>query len=498
MPAATLSAAQEPDPPATEAAPSEATAESPPGGEFESLLSGIGDIIESIEDQSHLLIEDKPEGLPIPLSVREAVSMALEQNPQVLRSAEDVNVFFEQAGQTRASMKPQIGIGSAYIYQENANAAFTENFLTRIIVPGGTDVEDIHRADRLTIEQLIFAGGTFRFAARASDYLAYSQQWRRAAVLDALEFSTKQAYYDCLTARALVVVAEDSVVTFERHLKDTRLMLEVGEQSQFEVIRAQTELQTRKTDVINAKNRERLAYTILRRLLNIPQDTPIELTDRMFWVPLETDRARLTAQALENRPEIRALRHGITSGEYNVRSAKGAFWPRVAATGEWTNFDGAGSFVREGWTVTLGAELDLYAGGRRKHEREEAQARLRGVQYELEEVSAIVEEEVMQAFIHVENAIARIVSENQNVKLASEGGRLALLRFQEEVGTQVEVLDAELALTDAQKELVVALREYAVAQAGLDRAIGRSWVARDFEDDAVQVKAMPDDASSGE
>ena len=93
----------------------------------------------------------------------------------------------------------------------------------------------------------------------------------------------------------------------------------------------------------------------------------------------------------------------------------------------------------------------------------------------IEDLRQLVELDVRRAWIELQDALAKIQSERGNVALAQEGLRLAVVRFQEEVGTQAETLDAELALTNAETSLAVALHDYAVAHAALEKAAGMSW-----------------------
>lgn len=84
--------------------------------------------------------------------------------------------------------------------------------------------------------------------------------------------------------------------------------------------------------------------------------------------------------------------------------------------------------------------------------------------------------EVRQAWLRVGEARASIEAEEKTVALAEEGVRMAGLRYREGVGTQAEVMDAEVALSGARTQLAHALRDLAVAHAALDKATGRSWV----------------------
>jgi outer membrane protein len=445
---------------------------------FEGSLEGIEKVLEMIRGASSMAADETAAGEAVVLDALEAVRMALARNPQVGMAEQDVFAAQARTGQARSALAPNLKIGVGFTYQENADLGFNDNFLTDLIAPGGAGARDVVRSDRVTLRQVLYAGGSLRAAVEASKYLAESQEWRRMATLDALEFDVKQAYYDCLLAQALVRVAEESVATFERHRRDTQQKLDVGLAGPFELLRAENELGSRQSDAAEAGNRVRLAYANVKRLLSLPQTAAITLKPHIHFVPHAEDPVALTSRALEHRPEITALRQAIEAAKQEVRAVKGRYKPQVAATGEWTNLDGAGRFARDGLSVSVGAEWELFDGGRRKHERLESESRLRNLEHQLRQVEELVEFDVRQTHIQIQNPVAKIERESGNVELAREGQRLAALRFREGVGTQGEVLDADLALTSAETQLVVAFRDYAVAHAAMDRAVGQSWLAR--------------------
>ena len=138
----------------------------------------------------------------------------------------------------------------------------------------------------------------------------------------------------------------------------------------------------------------------------------------------------------------------------------------------------------------LGAEWELYGGGRRKHETAEAEARLRSLGNQRAELKQLVELDVRRAFIQVQDAIAKIKSEKGTVGLAREGLRLAEVRFENGYGTQADILDAELALTSAESALAQALRDYAVAHAALDEATGASPLRASEQESAAAEQAV--------
>lgn len=426
--------------------------------------------------QEEPLAEEPTEEPPVLITPAQAVEMALARNPTVDIAQSEVGAARARIGQARSRALPQVQgqAAATYIDEPDFDIGGGGPLGGRLIerVVGDIGGDSTTTIGQVSVRQVLFAGGQIQAAIRASRFLAESEEWRRQATLDQLAFDTRQAYYNVLLARALERVAQESVVTFERHLADAERMYDVGLISGFEVLRARTELGTRRSDAVSAANGVRLAKANLRRLLALPPDTPVRLTGGPALEPVGLPAGALVALAREHRPELLALEQGIRAAEANVDRVRGQYWPQVAAQAQYSETDGGMSFgTGQGFTANVGAQMDLYAGGRRHHELVEARENLAGVRAQYADVTNLVELDVTRAYIQLQDAAAQVESEMGNVELAREGLRLAELRFQEGVGTQAETLDASLALTGAETALVRALNEYAVAYAGLQRAV---------------------------
>ena len=458
-----------------------------PGGAQENVTDTLDTLLEqgaqAVLDavQTHTAETALPDSAPpMILDVRQTVTMALERNAKVLMAEEEQAVRQAQRGQATALRRPQVSTRAGYTYIDKLNQEVAgSRFASILLQTDGFAPDKGQFTTQFSIEQVLDAGGQIQAGIRASKFLEQSEAWKKQAVLDQLEYETRQAFYDCLLARALTAVAKESIGAFDRHLADVRQMLDVGMVSQFEVLRAETELGARQADLVSAQSMERIALVNLKRILTLPQDTPLELAGQLEWSPVQDDMDALIASALEQRPELRALDDGIRAAEENITVKQGQYKPKAAASAEWQSISGGGRLLPDGWRFTVGAEWDLYAGGRRKHEVNEAKAQLRNLEYQRTDVARLVEMDVRQACLRVEEAIAKIRQEKGTVALGAEGLRLAQLRFQEGVGTQVETLNAELALTQARTALVKALRDYAVAIAALDKALARGQAHRE-------------------
>lgn len=507
------------------AAPAEAQP-APEAYERGGLLEGSEEIISSLEQfvAAQEAQEETLAGQPMVLTARKCVELAVTQNAQAFVAQDDLEAAQARIGQARSRMKPQVkgsmtfthtefntrdmssmmgglggtsslggsssGLGSGGLLQQRPVLNFLKSQILGGMSSGSSltsmfEAEDDIRTDKVELNQVFYAGGQIRAAINASKFLAESQEWQKEATLAQLEYQAKQAFYDAAASAALVLVAEASVTSFERNLADAQQMFDVGMVSSFEVLRAQTELGSRKADLVEARNVQQLAQANLRRTIAVPQDTPLALEAKLDWVPYTPDVDETVAFAYEHRPEILALRKGLDAAKADLDRVRGQYKPQVGGNIQWQNVDGGGFSQPDGWTFSVASQLDIYAGGRRKHETVESKAKIQSIEDQLKDLEGLVELDVTQAVIQIKDSLARIASENGTRKLAQEGLRLAELRFQEGVGTQSETLDAELALTNAERSLVQALRDLAVAYSSLERAIGESWVKEGEEETAV-------------
>ena len=456
-----------------DAAPADATNQ--PGGKLDPMLERAKKVLDGVESVPARDNSNAPPADAMELDAKRCVELALTQNPKVGQADAALEEREAQVTVAKSARLPQV--------KATAGAAYTPGLDTDIGIP--KILENIvpissFMPDKLTasagvgVEQVLYAGGSINAAVRASEYLARSEEWKRRAALLDLAFDARQAFYDAAAAHGLVAVAQDSIAAFERHLTDAKTKLEQGMASKFEVLRAETELRARESDLETALVTEKVALLNLRRVLSLPGDQPVRLVGEFPWDPLDVPVETLVQEARQARPELAALDAAVAAAQQNVAAKEGAFLPKAAAKAGYQVLQGNGQIMPDGLNVSVGAEWSLYAGGRRKAEVTAAKAQLRSLELQRTDVEKLVELDVRQAYARATDAIARIRKDKAAQTLGKEGLQLAELRFQQGAGIQADTLDAELALSTAETSLVQSLRGYAGALAGLEKAVGRS------------------------
>jgi outer membrane protein TolC len=233
--------------------------------------------------------------------------------------------------------------------------------------------------------------------------------------------------------------------------------------------------------VIEGRNALELARSDLRRLTGIPPDAPLELTSSLDAPGGEADEDLTTqvAKAKSARPERAALLQRIEAADARSAAAGAGRLPSVA-------FGGGVDYARpntrifprltaweDSWDVSVNASWSLWDGGRRGAEQAEAAAATRAARARLEEFDSLVELEVRQRRLDVASGRAAARAAADGVRSATEARRVVGERFNAGVATSTEVLDAQVAMLQAELDRARALAGVRLAEARLARSLGQ-------------------------
>ena len=234
--------------------------------------------------------------------------------------------------------------------------------------------------------------------------------------------------------------------------------------------------------LIQAKNDHRICKNNLLNLLavNLPrtvwENVPLQLSDTLEARPYEIDLPAALARAMEKRPELAALRKARALRREDLVSAKSAYKPGAELFGgyQWQSLPYENNLSRDlsGWIAGAQVSWSIFDGQLTHGKVMEAKAHYERAQLDIDESARQIELEARTA--HSNFIEAREVLESQKMvqEQAQEALRLAEARLAAGTGTQLDVLDAQTALTQARTTQAQALHDYSVARARLQRALG--------------------------
>lgn len=421
---------------------------------------------------------EMPAWLALPLSLADALNLAEAQNAAILKAKKDLEARHGVAIQTRAIVLPKLEMAGNY----------------RRIDEGSIEIPDFPGAEQgfpikpdswklgLQLVQSIYDGGRMQSSLRSARLIREQAILDyQTVVADAL-LAVRVAYDDTLLATNEIVVREASVALLTKQLEDTRRRVEAGMLTQFNVLRAEVELANARPPLIRARNFYRIAK---QRLVNdmginlprsVMEDVPLQLSGKLEKEPFTVELSNALAQALEQRTELASLRKVEELRREGIKTAKAGYLPTVQVFGGYgvasRQFDPVFDAEVHGWEAGARANWPLFDGLLTQGKVKEAKALQQRALVDLDDVSRRIELEVRTAYSTFIEAREVLESQEKVTEQAVEALRMANSRYEADTGTQLEVLSAQTALTDARTIYTRALREYSVARSRLERAIG--------------------------
>ena len=416
-----------------------------------------------------------------PLSLADALNTALQHSAAILKAKNDLESTYGLVVQTRAIALPKLTATGNFTHTD---PGAIENFTSSILQPNQSWNAG------LKIVQSVYEGGRLGAAIRAARLTKEQALLQYQTVVSDTLLATRVAYYDTLLAAQQITVNEASVNLLGKELEDQQRRYDAGTVPRFNVLRAEVSVANARPGLIRSRNDHRIAKNNLSNLLgyNLPrdiwEDVPLQLTDTLVAEPYQVDLPLAIQQALEKRTELGALRKARQFQDENVINARAGYQPTLEA------FAGYGfrsaQFSKpvvldhqiSGWQAGLQLNWDIFDGFLTKGKVMQARAQRERAATELDDTSRQVELQVRTAYSTFIESREVLDSQLKVQEQADEALRLARARADAGTGTQLEVLDAETALTQARTTQIVALHDYSVARAKLERAIGNDLVQK--------------------
>ena len=217
---------------------------------------------------------------PGPLSLADAINLALQGNANVLRAQKDLEASQGVAVQTRALALPAVGVNGSY-------QAVQQTDVDIFRLPTLTFGTPQNWSSQVKLVQSFYQGGRLLSSLRIARLTKERSALDYQTVIADVVLGVQLGYYDVLLAAQQIIVQEASVELLSRELTDTTRRFEAGTVPRFNVLRAEVELANARPKLINARNNFRVSKTALANLLgfNVPQETvediPLNLVGRL-------------------------------------------------------------------------------------------------------------------------------------------------------------------------------------------------------------------------
>ncbi len=394
------------------------------------------------------------------LTLDEALETARNNHPQVIEAKENLHGAEARTGLALANYYPQISIA--------ADWSKGRSFLTAQERIRPTEVT----TTALFLKQTIYDFGRTAGAIDAARSNREAADKVLTITRQELALRVKTAFYLLLAADKQAIAVRETVTAREHVYRQAQEFFAAGIRAKVDVARAEANLFAARTALIRAENNQQLARMELANAMGIAS-----LVDRK---PLEPPLVTLTlpeqgqaqGDAVESRAELHQLAAVRSVADANLKTAKGSYLPVLSGTASVGYADR--NFPPDGniWAVGLNLTVPLFSGFSSVEQVREATANIHAIEARQHNLKLQIGKEVESAWLGVNEATARIASTGKEVTAANESQTLAEGRYQEGVGSIIEVTDAQSQALEARTANIQAMYDYFIAKARLDRASG--------------------------
>lgn len=328
----------------------------------------------------------------------------------------------------------------------------------------------------LSLTQNLFAGGRVRAQVRQAGATRETADITLGSARAQVILQVTQAYYDAALGDRLVAIAEATLAQADTTLSQTRLANRVGNQAEFDLLRAQVTRDNQVPVVIQRRSARDLAYMRLKQALNLPLEEPLSLTTSLTDTGAAASErlaslfARAPDTAALERAPVREADQTVLADRAALTVARAQRIPSLTLSSQFGRvaYPSGGfpnwSAFRSNWTVTGAIQVPLFTGGNIRGDEMVAEANLREAQARQRQTRQLTALDTRDAVSQLESAEAQLAANQGTVEQAVKAYQIAELRYQEGISTQTELSDSRIALQQAEANRAQATRDLQVAR----------------------------------
>ena len=408
------------------------------------------------------------------LTLDRALALAGSGNPVLMAADKKVEQARARFKQADADRMPALGMYATY--QETGEVpvyyVYSDTSWTTPLGVARAGYQQTWKA-ALKLSHVLYSGGAVEQASASRRFALEAVRAERERTGQVVYNGVRQAFFSLQRARAREEVSREALGLAMEHLRQVKAMYSSGVVAKNQVLRVQVAVDEARLNLIQSENAVDVAWSALERAVGVSLKGNWNLPGpSLDAVPCDIPAAP-EETALLKRPELRALAFSEQAARAAARAAVGQGGPKVLLQAETYVVDQ--EFFPEAqddWKVTAVAEWTFFDGGKSRARACEARAAAEELLYLIEDMKRQITMDVSMAILNFNSALKRIDLASSQVKSAGEDYRMAMKRYTAQVGTNIDVLDARVALQKARTQHVDAVYDSLAARSDLQFAMG--------------------------
>ncbi|MEI6083497.1 MAG: TolC family protein [Verrucomicrobiota bacterium] len=406
------------------------------------------------------------------ISLPDAIRLALKNNPDLATAQQRVNAARAGIQQTESALWPQVRVGAGYTASDNPVQAFMMTLNQRALNLATANFNHPDTTDNYNGKVLahwsLYDGGQTLATRQAAKLNTEAAGQSLAAARNDLVFEVTRAFYTIGKARQFVSTAEAAVTNMTATVNVASNRFDAGQTLKTDLLDAQVRLAESEENLIRARNAAALSELVFRTVLGV--------TNAVTVSEIPSPRGgEGQGEGLPSRPELTAAHTAVAAADRQVRAAQAGYVPRLNAFASYDLDSGDASRFKDSWIAGVSVDLNVFDGFLTRSKINEARANLESARQQERKLALAITLETRQAQLSFEEAQARLDTTGKSGAQAEESVTITKDRYANGLALLTQLLDAETALTAARQRRAAAETDVLIAQAALDRALGKTW-----------------------
>jgi outer membrane protein len=413
---------------------------------------------------------------PQALTLEATLAVAQENNRDILVAVQESQIAAARVREERSAAMPDIRWGGTYT-RTLRNPAFFVDFdgdIEKLTIGAKNSI-----TQALILDQALYSGGKVGTAIKLSKDFLELTETELSHTRRVVRHEVTKQFYTILMAREALRIAEETLTQGQRYHRNVEQRYAQGLVSEFELLRSEVQSVNHEPGVIQAENSLNLSRTSLMNLLTLDTKSAVNFQGELEYVPVDPQlRIQLPAEAATRRTDYQQLTIQQRMRHLNIKLERGERLPTLRLLAKWQHDGVSNDFVfgklERVWSsdVALRLEVPIFDGFRASARTQQALIETEKLDQRMAQLQEAIDLEIQQADLRMKEAEKRLGVQERNIEQARRAYDIAQVRFNNGLGTQLEVFDSQLDVVVNELGHVQAIYDYLIAKTDWEFAIG--------------------------
>ena len=407
----------------------------------------------------------------LPLSLQDAIDRGLKKNLGLLLSNADIGSARGERWEQLSALLPHVTAAPTVTDSKINLAALGISSLDGIKIPASDGPFSYFDA-RVSVTQSLFDWKSID-ATRAAGQSLKSAGYSYKDARDLVVLAVGYVYLQAIADEARIETAQAQVETAQALYDQATDQVNAGTSPAIDGLRANVELQTRKQQLIQARNNFAIQKLTIARVIGLASGQEFEVTDKSPYQPFDgitLDEA--LKRAYVSRSDYQAATSDVRAAEFSRKAAVAGYLPSLGFSADYGTAGSHPSTATQVFDVHGTLSIPIFQGGSVQGDILQADARLEQSRERLDNLRAQIDSDVRAALLNLQSSADEVDVTRSNIDLAEETLAQSRDRFGAGVTDTVEVVQSQEEVASAHEQYIASLYSYNLAKISLARALG--------------------------